>query len=80
MGTDIKNVRNFWIDCEVDGRRSDVKTGPVGRGGGFVLEILQRNKGKVEDGVTVTGVADGDELILTVAVGGKCVFEHKTER
>ena len=37
-----RNVRNFWITVEVDGRLHKVETGPRAKDGGFVVRIYQR--------------------------------------
>jgi len=42
-----RNVRNFWLELEVDGKKTKVATGPVRKDGGFVLTVKQRNIGSV---------------------------------
>ena len=42
-----RNVRNFWIDLNVDGRKSTVSTGPVSKDGGFSMTIKIRNNGSI---------------------------------
>ncbi len=42
-----RNVRNFWLELEVDGKKSKVATGPVAKDGGFQLKVLQRDNGEV---------------------------------
>ena len=37
-----RNVRNFWIEIEVDGRKAKIATGPVSKTRGFTVRILQR--------------------------------------
>jgi hypothetical protein len=62
-------MRNFWIEGDVDGRRTSLTGGPQGAGGGFSLVVYQREKGQSKVGVRVTGrVVDG-ELILDVDPG-----------
>ena len=34
-----RNVRNFWLNLSVDGKRTDVASGPVAKDGGFELRI-----------------------------------------
>lgn len=71
-----RNVRNFWLELEVDGRKSRIKTGPRRADGGFALRILVREDGCVssrevvligreKDGkLTVTLWADGESSQL----------------
>lgn len=35
-----RNVRNFWIEGRVDGRSSQIATGPIRSDGGFSLSVL----------------------------------------
>lgn len=57
-----RNVRNFWLELSVDGKRTDVATGPVSKDGGFQLTIKQRDDGGIVRAMTVTGRArEGDD-------------------
>lgn len=42
-----RNVRNYWLELEIDGRKTRVETGPRAKDGGFSLNIYMRNKGNV---------------------------------
>ena len=56
-----RNVRNFWIDLTVDGRRSRIAAGPAGKNGGFSLVIYQRDKGAIVEMAQIEGAElDGD--------------------
>jgi len=55
-----RNVRNFWIDLDVDGRDSRVGTGPRGKSGGFFANIYIRNQGRVERAFCVSGSPGSD--------------------
>lgn len=44
----IKNVRNFWVELEVDGRESTIATGPRGNDGGFYQDVYIRDKGEAK--------------------------------
>ena len=61
-----RNVRNFWIEAEVDGRKTPIAFGPQGGDGGFRLTIFMRNEGEVEEVAHVEGAChlDGRTLIL----------------
>ena len=62
-----RNVRNFWLELNVDGR-SPVETGPKAKDGGFSLRILIRNEGCIDTGAFITGTyePDTDELVIRV--------------
>ena len=58
-----RNVRNFFIEIEVDGRKSLVRTGPVAKGGGFFLTIRMREDGEISPTrLEITGNATNDGL------------------
>lgn len=74
-------VRNFWLDLSVDGKKTDVGTGPRSRDGGFDLTIKQRDDGCVSDAVDIIGRAMSDgRLVLTITRGGEVLFELGTCR
>jgi len=57
-----RNVRNFWIDLDVDGR-NPISAGPKGAGGGFELNIKMRDEGSVKDALRVVGNITRDGTI-----------------
>ena len=38
-------VRNFWINCEIDGRQNDLSGGPRAKDGCMYIKIYQREDG-----------------------------------
>ena len=58
-----RNVRNFWVELQVDGKAIRVETGPKARGGGFNLTILQRDKGGIVTAARISGRALSDGTI-----------------
>ncbi len=42
----IRNVRNFWIDCDIDARETMLSGGPVGKEGGMGVELKMRENGE----------------------------------
>ena len=52
-----QNVRNFWVDTQVDGRDSKLASGPVAKDGGFYTTIKIRRDGEVSEAVTINGIA-----------------------
>lgn len=64
-----KNVRNFWLDFDIDGRTS-LEGGPRSAGGGFSGTVYMRGEGGVQTAVRLTGEAFSDgELRLYVTPG-----------
>ena len=62
-----RNVRNFWLELDIDGRKSRVATGPVGRDGGFNMTILVRDQGDIKRAARITGRAnDAGDLDLEI--------------
>ena len=49
-------VRNFWIEADVDGRKTSIAFGPRAKDGGFRLLIYQRDKGHSKLVFTVSGI------------------------
>lgn len=50
-----RNVRNWWIEIEVDGRKHRVATGPRNKGGGFSIVIKQRDGGSIVKAAEING-------------------------
>jgi len=42
----MRNVRNFWFEAEVDGRKEVISGGPRSADGGMVIRVFQRNDGE----------------------------------
>jgi hypothetical protein len=65
---DIKGkVRNFFLTAEVDGRKTEVRTGPEGKDGGLYVCFYIREHGQAQLALKIIGEATTDgKLILTV--------------
>ena len=60
-----RNVRNFWLELDVDGCKTRVETGPRAKDGGFTLNILQRDNGSIVKAMELWGhVTDDGRIIL----------------
>ena len=59
-----RNVRNFWIELIVDGKKTRIATGPVRKDGGFDLTVKMRNDGEIISALSVIGRADEGKLYL----------------
>ena len=55
-----RNVRNFWLELDIDGRKSRIATGPVNTLGGFSLVVKARNRGEVCEAFVIHGVVKAD--------------------
>jgi hypothetical protein len=77
-----RNVRNFWLELDVDGR-SKVATGPRSKDGGFELNVLMRDGGDVKKAVRLVGNAledgtlelhilpfDGEDIVIETESAG----------
>jgi len=60
-------VRNWWIEADIDGRRTELSGGPRAKTGGFTLRIYQRNCGAIMTAARIEGFAkDNGDLILRI--------------
>lgn len=50
-----RNVRNFWIEGEVDGRKTPIAFGPQEKDGGFRLTVYMRDEGRMENVLEIEG-------------------------
>lgn len=66
MAPTPRNVRNFWIELDVDGKKIPIRTGPRHSDGGFSLTIRQRHLGKVLTAATIQGHSDGELITLDI--------------
>lgn len=76
-----RNVRNFWLTVKVDGKKSEVGTGPRSKDGGFRCHVLQRADGQVyHEEIVVEGIIRDGLLELKVWDGGDVIFKRTTKR
>jgi hypothetical protein len=68
-----RNVRNFWVEVEIDGRKTKFAGGPRSKDGGLRVTIKQRHRGKVVKALEVEGEASGDDLLLSSCVNGELI-------
>ena len=67
-------VRNFWIEADIEGRKTTLASGPRAKGGGFTLRIYIRNKGDISLPLKVEGIAHDDGRLELVTF----LDEHAT--
>lgn len=81
LGSDSpRNVRNFFIVGDIDGRQEQIGGGPKSKDGGTSIRITQRNKGSVEEACTIKQFVDGDKLVTSIRHKGAEVWRYETER
>lgn len=78
----IKNVRNWWVELDVDGRATRTATGPRKPNGGFDVTVFQRDGEDPVVALTVSGIArqDGTLTLKVQDKGGKVIHTFKTDR
>lgn len=77
-----RNVRNFWIDADIDGRKETLSGGPNSKTGGMRAMIYMRDKGDVSHAVTINATERGGKLELEIwgPNQDKVIFTLETER
>jgi len=84
-----RNVRNFWIECDIDGRENVLAGGPKAKDGGFTLTVKMRDEGGISTPLRIDGYARTDgKLVLLVSndakkqtvVHGEYSFRIETRR
>ena len=77
----VSMVRNFYIQGNIDGRKTKLSGGSSSKDGGMILNLTQRNNGCIEKCASIECVADGDELkTIIYDKDGKAIFENVTKR
>lgn len=62
-----RNVRNFWIELDVDGKKTPIATGPVKKDGVFYLTVSMRN----EDGTIHKNAISLEGFVMNEPTGTK---------
>lgn len=64
-----RNVRNWWIEAEIDGRTARIGAGPQSQNGGIFLRVLQRQQGGIIEALRAVGEVQADgRLCLWITV------------
>ncbi len=65
-------VRNWWIEADIDGRKTSLSGGPRNREGGFSLRIYQRDNGSIMTAGTIRGhVNNFGKIVLEGYINGQ---------
>lgn len=74
-------MRNFYVDCNIEGRKTPLAGGPQRKDGGMIVHITQRDEGSISTAFEVHSYANGEDLITVVYDhDGKTVAEYRTKR
>lgn len=74
------SVRNFWIEAEIDGRKTDLSGGPRAKDGEMRIVISQREEGAIKKILVINCRVDGDELITYVTSHSQGTMQIITKR
>lgn len=68
----INQVRNFYVEGSIDGRKTKLKGGPSSAKGGFTMIVKQRKGGAVSTGAVIVGKLSkcGKSLALEITTPG----------
>lgn len=76
-----RNVRNFWIDVDIDGRETKLSGGPVAADGGMDVTLSVREGGAVSRALSLRCYeAHGTLTVLVIAPDGGTVAAIETDR
>ena len=63
-----RNVRNFWVELDIDGKTTEIATGPRNKDGGFSMLIKIRENGSISNKrMKIYGYADNGDLEIVAA-------------
>lgn len=79
-GEPPRMVRNFWIEIDIDGRKTKIAAGPRDPRGGFTMRIFQRDHGKVRTAYTLDGTENDGSLVLTVRDTDDSIVDSKSTK
>ncbi|MHB9019374.1 MAG: hypothetical protein ACYC3G_00650 [Minisyncoccota bacterium] len=64
-------MRNFWIEGEVDGRKTVLTGGPRSKDGGFTLTVFIKDHGTSRKALQVDGFVNSTGELVLIAQGLK---------
>lgn len=62
-------VRNFWVDADIDGRKTMLSGGPASKEGGMTIVVKQRKNGGIVTAFKVYCYEDNGQLVSEVIEG-----------
>lgn len=74
-------VRNFWLDAQIDGRKTELSGGPASKDGGMYIVIKQRKEGGIVTAFKVRCYeVDGELVSEVINSNGELVAVCDTKR
>lgn len=74
-------VRNFWVDANIDGRKTMLSGGPTSKEGGMCVVIKQRSNGGIVKAAVVHCYEEGGSLVTDIVNNdGELVATFETKR
>ena len=65
-GGDSMSIRNFWVEVEIDGRKTTFKGGPRNKNGGMRITLYQRDNGKIIKPLKIACLAFDTNGVITL--------------
>ena len=59
-------VRNFWVEVEIDGRKTKLCGGPRAKDGGMTIRLYQRDAGQIVRAFVISCEVRNEELLTAV--------------
>jgi hypothetical protein len=76
-----QKVRNFWLEAEVDGRKSKLSSGPAKDDGGMFITLFIREKEEISEKKVVIKCSSVEEKnIVEVTCDGEVVYKLCVDR
>lgn len=73
-------VRNFYVSAHIDGRETDLGSGPRRGDGGMRITLTQRNEGAIEEAFYIVCNAVNGKLFTDIYSNGQFVARYETKR
>lgn len=74
-------VRNFYVEANIDGRKTRLGGGPRCKDGEMSLCITQRNTGGIDTALRINCYVNSEGNLVTAAFHrGQMIFEYVTDR
>lgn len=74
-------VRNFWIETNIDGRKTKLTGGPKNKLGGLTTKVYARNAGSIQLACKVVcRECAGDLIVMIYDKDGQLVYKNTTLR
>jgi hypothetical protein len=58
-------VRNFYLEADVEGRKTKLRGGPARKDGSMTVTLTQRDEGSIKDTVEIICLTRADGTLMT---------------